>query len=126
MLTEDGYGHVVGRKKDVIIRGGENISPKEIEDLISTHSAVIECHVYGVPDERLGEDICVSIRTSDSGELLTAEDIFQFCNGKLAHFKIPRYIRFVDSFPKTISGKIPKNKLRDEFVQRDKRLRSTA
>lgn len=122
MLNENGYGRIVGRIKDLIIRGGENISPKEIEDLLGTHPDVIESHVYGVPEERLGEEVCVNIRTSEAGRDLTRADIAQFCAGKLARFKIPRYIRFVDSFPKTISGKIQKYKLRDEFVRSDKNL----
>lgn len=122
VLTEDGYGQVVGRLKDLIIRGGENISPKEIEDFLFTHPDLIEIHVYGVPDERLGEDVCVSIRTTEAGRVLTHEDITKFCQGKLANFKIPRYVRFVDKFPKTISGKIQKYKLREEFVNSDKNL----
>ncbi|KAJ6641823.1 Medium-chain acyl-CoA ligase ACSF2, mitochondrial [Pseudolycoriella hygida] len=113
ILQEDGYGRIVGRYKDMINRGGENVFPKEIEDFLSTHPDIIENHVFGVPDERMGEEICVHIRTN--GKSLTREDIRQFCKGSIAHFKIPRYIEFVDDFPKTTSGKIQKFILRERF-----------
>lgn len=117
VLQADGYGRIIGRFKDMIIRGGENIFPKEIEDFLSTHPDIIENHVFGVPDERMGEEICVHIRTTEDGKHLTNEDIQRFCKGSIAHFKIPRYIQFVNHFPKTTSGKIQKFKLREQFVQ---------
>lgn len=101
----------------MIIRGGENIFPKEIEDFLSTHPNIIENHAFGVPDERMGEEICVHIRTSKKGKDLTSQDIRDFCKGSIAHFKIPKYIEFVDDFPKTTSGKIQKFKLREQFVK---------
>lgn len=101
----------------MIIRGGENIFPKEIEDFLYNHPDIVENCAFGVPDERLGEEICVHIRTSDKGKELTAEDIRNFCKGSIAHFKIPKYIEFVKDFPKTTSGKIQKFKLREQFVR---------
>ncbi|XP_037044672.1 medium-chain acyl-CoA ligase ACSF2, mitochondrial-like isoform X2 [Bradysia coprophila] len=117
VLQEDGYGRIIGRYKEMIIRGGENIFPKEIEDFLSTHPDILENYAFGVPDERLGEEICVHIRTSEKGKSLTADDIRNFCKGSIAHFKIPRYIKFVDDFPKTTSGKIQKFKLQEQFVK---------
>lgn len=99
----------------MIIRGGENIFPKEIEDFLSTHPDIIENHAFGVPDERLGEEICVHVRTN--GKNLTEQDIRKFCKGSIAHFKIPKYIEFVNDFPRTTSGKIQKFKLREQFVK---------
>lgn len=116
-ITEDGYGYILGRLKDFLIRGGENIYPKEIEDFLNTHPEVLECHVYGVPDRRMGEEVAANIRTTAAGKKLVRDDFKKFCDGRLAHFKVPRYIRLVDDFPKTLTGKIQKYKLRDEFVQ---------
>lgn len=101
----------------MIIRGGENVFPKEIEDFLATHPDIIENHAFGVPDERLGEEICVHIRTNGNGKNLTKEDIRNFCKGSIAHYKIPKYIEFVNDFPRTTSGKIQKFKLREQFVK---------
>ncbi|XP_049764636.1 medium-chain acyl-CoA ligase ACSF2, mitochondrial-like isoform X1 [Schistocerca cancellata] len=111
ILEENGYGKIVGRIKDMIIRGGENIFPKEIEILLETHPSVSEAQVFGIADDRLGEQVCVAISTK-KGHKLTEQDVKDFCRGKIAHFKIPHYIRFVEEFPKTVSGKIQKFKLR--------------
>ncbi|KAG4077543.1 hypothetical protein HA402_002970 [Bradysia odoriphaga] len=117
VLQEDGYGQIIGRYKEMIIRGGENIFPKEIENFLSTHPEILENYAFGVPDERLGEEICVHIRTTEKGKSLTADDIRNFCKGSIAYFKIPKYIKFVDDFPKTTSGKIQKFKLQEQFVK---------
>ncbi len=111
-MDEGGYVRITGRIKDLIIRGGENISPKEIEDLLLQHPQIADAYVYGVPDERLGEIVAAAIRLKTNATVL-AEEIQQFCEGKIAKFKIPRAIRFVDSFPLTASGKVQKFKLRE-------------
>jgi len=112
-MDESGYLRIVGRIKDMLIRGGENIYPREIEELLYTHPKIDEVEVFGVPDRKFGEEIAVWIRL-DAGESATDDEIREFCKGKLAHFKIPRYIRFVDEFPLTVTGKVQK------FVMREK------
>ncbi|XP_075154074.1 acyl-CoA synthetase family member 2 [Haematobia irritans] len=115
VLQPNGYGCIVGRLKEMINRGGENIFPREIEDFLNTHENIIETHVIGVPDERLGEEICAFVRLQDNSKPVSRESLKEFCKGKLAHFKIPRYIISVDEFPKTTSGKIQKFKLLEQF-----------
>ncbi|CAD6208854.1 GSCOCG00010683001-RA-CDS [Cotesia congregata] len=112
ILHSNGYGEVIGRLKDMIIRGGENIFPKEIEGFLETHSDILEAQVFGVNDDVYGEEICACIRLKESKTKLTADDIKKFAKGKISNFKIPRYIEFVDEFPKTTSGKIQKFKLK--------------
>ncbi|XP_063376010.1 medium-chain acyl-CoA ligase ACSF2, mitochondrial-like [Cydia fagiglandana] len=112
ILGEDGYGRIVGRLKDIIVRGGENIAPKEIEDLLNTHRDILESQVVGVSDERLGEELCAVLRLRD-GSSVTPEEVTRYCSGKLAKFKIPRLLKVIEEFPKTASGKIQKYKLRD-------------
>lgn len=115
VLQEDGYGRIVGRNKEMIIRGGENIFPKEIEDFISTHVPnVAEVHVIGVPDKRMGEEICAYVKLKPN-TTLTQEDLKLISKGKIAHFKVPRYLVTVQSFPKTQSGKIQKFKLQKQW-----------
>ncbi|XP_048346292.1 medium-chain acyl-CoA ligase ACSF2, mitochondrial isoform X2 [Sphaerodactylus townsendi] len=114
VLDEYGYCKIVGRCKDLIIRGGENIYPAELEQFLHTHPKIHEVQVVGVKDERMGEEICASIRLK-AGEECTAEEVKKFCKGKIAHFKIPRYIVFVKDFPLTVSGKIQKYKLRERM-----------
>ncbi|XP_026315818.1 acyl-CoA synthetase family member 2, mitochondrial [Hyposmocoma kahamanoa] len=111
-ISADGYGRIVGRLKDIIVRGGENIAPKEIEDLLITHPDIIESQVVGVPDERLGEELCAVVRVGE-GAKITTRDISEFCSGKLARYKIPRLLKFIDEFPKTGSGKIQKFKIKN-------------
>ena len=115
-MDEAGYVRITGRIKDLIIRGGENIAPKEIEDLLRQHPKVADVYVYGVPDERLGEEVAAAVRLNQ-GERSTLEELRQFCEGRIARFKIPRSVRFVDSFPMTASGKVQKFKLREMHVQ---------
>ncbi|XP_063149296.1 medium-chain acyl-CoA ligase ACSF2, mitochondrial [Candoia aspera] len=114
ILDENGYCKIVGRCKDMIIRGGENIYPAELEQFLHTHPKIQEVQVVGVKDKRMGEEICASIRVK-VGEECTAEEVKAFCKGKIAHFKIPRYIVFVKDFPLTVSGKIQKYKLRERM-----------
>ncbi|XP_017467586.1 PREDICTED: acyl-CoA synthetase family member 2, mitochondrial-like [Rhagoletis zephyria] len=115
ILQEDGYGRIVGRLKEMIIRGGENLFPKEIEDFLNTHPQICETHVIGVPCERFGEELCAFVRLDDSSAKVSREDIKAFAKGKLAHFKIPRYVIQIKNFPKTTSGKIQKFKLAELY-----------
>jgi fatty-acyl-CoA synthase len=111
-MDEEGYVRITGRIKEIIIRGGENIAPKEIEDLLRQHPKIADVYVYGIPDERLGEDVAAAIRLTP-GETATPEEIRQYCDGRIARFKIPRHVRFVESFPMTASGKVQKFKLKE-------------
>ena len=114
VLDEEGYCNIVGRVKDMIIRGGENVYPREVEEFLYRHSAVLDVAVVGLPDHRYGEEICACIRLCD-GARATEEDIREFCRGQIAHYKVPRYVRFMDSFPQTITGKIQKYLLREQL-----------
>ncbi|XP_029783838.1 acyl-CoA synthetase family member 2, mitochondrial [Suricata suricatta] len=116
VMDSQGFCKIVGRSKDMIIRGGENIYPAELEDFFHTHPQVQEVQVVGVKDDRMGEEICACIRLK-KGEETTAEEIKAFCKGKIAHFKIPRYVVFVTNYPLTVSGKIQKFKLRQQMEQ---------
>ena len=116
LMDPDGYIHLTGRAKDMIIRGGENIYPREIEEFLYTHPKVAEVQVIGLPNERLGEVVLAWIRLR-AGETATDTEIREFCNGKIAHFKIPEHIRFVASFPTTVTGKIQKFKIRQQEIQ---------
>ncbi|XP_049868024.1 medium-chain acyl-CoA ligase ACSF2, mitochondrial [Pectinophora gossypiella] len=111
-ISEDGYGRIVGRLKDIIVRGGENIAPKEIEDLLNTHPDIMESQVVGVSDERLGEELCAVLRVRE-GATVTVGDVAKHLTGRLARFKIPRLLKLTDQFPKTASGKIQKFKVKD-------------
>ncbi|XP_061393876.1 medium-chain acyl-CoA ligase ACSF2, mitochondrial [Musca vetustissima] len=115
VLQPDGYGRIVGRLKEMIIRGGENIFPKEIEDFLNTHENIMEAYVIGVPDERLGEELCAFLRLQDDTKEITRDTLKEFSKGKLAYFKVPRYVVTVKEFPKTTSGKIQKFKLLQQF-----------
>ena len=107
-MDEMGRINLVGRKKELIIRGGENIYPKEIENLLHQHPSILEAAACGVPDERMGEEICAWIKLKDSAEKLTSDEVKQFCSDKIASFKVPRHILFVDEFPRTPTGKMQK------------------
>ncbi|XP_063315132.1 medium-chain acyl-CoA ligase ACSF2, mitochondrial [Pelobates fuscus] len=111
-MDKFGYCTIVGRCKDMIIRGGENIYPAEIEAFLHTHPSIMEAQVVGVKDERMGEEICACIKLNNNKEI-SAEEIRNYCKGKISHFKIPRYIVFVNEYPLTVSGKIQKFKLRE-------------
>ena len=114
-MDQDGYVNIVGRLKDMIIRGGENIYPREIEEFLYTHPDVTDAQVIGVPDERFGEVIMAWIQL-ESGATLTEDDIRTFCDGKIAHFKVPQYIRFVTEFPMTVTGKVRKIEMREQAI----------
>jgi len=114
VLDGDGYCNVVGRIKDIIIRGGENISPREIEEFLYAHPAVLDVAVVGVPSSRFGEEICACIRLKE-GSQATAEHVRGFCTGRIAHYKIPKYVVFVDSFPMTVTGKVQKFLIREQM-----------
>ncbi|XP_058056949.1 medium-chain acyl-CoA ligase ACSF2, mitochondrial [Anopheles bellator] len=115
-LREDGYGKIVGRLKEVVIRGGENIYPKEVEDFLNTYPKILEAHCVGVPDERLGEELCAYVRLKDPSERIDREEVRQYCEGKLAYYKVPRYVRVLNELPKTTSGKVQKFKLVELFT----------
>jgi fatty-acyl-CoA synthase len=113
----NGYYRITGRIKDMVIRGGENVYPREIEEFLFTHPAVEQASVVGVPDVKYGEELCAWIRLK-AGASVTADEIRQYCKSKLAHYKVPRYVEFVDSFPQTVTGKIQKFKIRESVMQR--------
>ncbi|KAJ3642552.1 hypothetical protein Zmor_025317 [Zophobas morio] len=117
ILEEDGSGKVAGRIKDMIIRGGENISPKEIEEFLVTHPSVVEVQIIGTPHQRLGEEVCACVRLKPQSNL-TLDDIATFCKAKLAYFKIPTRMEIFDNFPRTLSGKIQKFKLREMLAEK--------
>jgi len=115
-MDEDGYVNIVGRSKDMIIRGGENIYPREIEEFLYSHPEIVDVQVVGVPDQRYGEEIAAFVIVRPPGTIDT-EAVREFCRGKIAHFKIPRYVIAVDEFPMTVTGKIQKFKLRDRAIE---------
>jgi fatty-acyl-CoA synthase len=115
-MDEEGYVKIVGRIKDMIIRGGENIYPREIEEFLYTHSKISDVQVIGVPDRKYGEAVMAWIRLKE-GETLTIEDVKAYCQDQIAYYKTPQYIRFTDSFPMTISGKIRKVEMREISIQ---------
>ncbi len=119
-MDQDGYVRITGRLKEMIIRGGENIYPREIEDFLFTHPKISEAAVFGVPDEYYGEEIVAWIQLHE-GQSATPDEIKNFCAGKIAHFKIPKYIRFVDSFPMTVTGKLQKFRMR-EMMLKDRKV----
>ena len=113
-LDAAGYCNIVGRLKDMVIRGGENVYPREIEEFLYRHPKVQDVQVVGVPDPKYGEELCACIIVR-AGEKLSEQEVRDFCKGQIAHYKIPRYIRLVDSFPMTITGKIQKYLMRDQM-----------
>ena len=115
-MREDGNFRITGRAKEMIIRGGENIYPREIEEFLHRHPDIADVYVVGLPDQRLGERVLAWIKArEDSG--LTEEGVKDFCRGQIAHFKIPEFIRFVDEFPMTVTGKVQKFVIRDREVK---------
>jgi len=115
-IDEEGYCNIVGRVKDMLIRGGENIYPREIEEFLFRHPKVQAVQVFGVPDQKYGEEVCAWI-VLKPGESATEEEIREFCRNQIAHYKIPRYIRFVDEMPLTVTGKVQKFVMRDQMVR---------
>ena len=117
VIDDEGYCNIVGRIKDMVIRGGENLYPREIEEFLYRHPKIQDVQVFGVADNRYGEELCAWVRVR-SGETLSAEEVRAFCEGQIAHNKIPRYVEFVDEFPMTVTGKIQKFLMRDTVEQR--------
>jgi len=115
-MDEEGYINIVGRIKDLVIRGGENVYPREIEEFLYTHPKVSDVQVIGVPDPKYGEEIMAWIKLKP-GEQVTEDELKAFCNGQIAHYKIPRYIKFVDAFPMTVTGKIMKFQMREQSTK---------
>ncbi|XSC47568.1 AMP-binding enzyme [Bradyrhizobium sp. RDT10] len=115
-IDRDGYGRIVGRLKELIIRGGENISPAEIEEFLHRHPKIEMVQVVGVPDEKYGEELCACVKLK-SGERLFEEELREFCRDQIAHFKVPRYIRLVETFPLTASGKVQKYLLAEQSAK---------
>jgi fatty-acyl-CoA synthase len=116
VIDDEGYCNIVGRIKDMVIRGGENIYPREIEEFLYRHPKVLDVQVVGVPDQKYGEELCAWIILRE-GERLTEDEVREYCKGQIAHYKIPRYIRFVDSFPMTVTGKIQKFLIRQKMKE---------
>ncbi|SFE14216.1 AMP-binding protein [Blastococcus tunisiensis] len=117
VMDEAGYLNIVGRIKDMVIRGGENVYPREIEEFLYSHPDVVDAQVIGVPDERFGEELMAWVRLRAGAEPLTAEGLREFCAGKLAHYKVPRYVKVVEEFPMTVTGKIRKVEMRQVSVE---------
>jgi fatty-acyl-CoA synthase len=115
-FDHEGFCNIVGRIKDMVIRGGENIYPREIEEFLYTHPGIETAQVFGVPDEKYGEELCVWIRLR-TGASIDEEEVRAFCEGRIAHYKVPRYVRFVDTFPTTVTGKIQKFVMRDQMIR---------
>jgi fatty-acyl-CoA synthase len=115
-LDEEGYCNIVGRLKDMVIRGGENVYPREIEEFLYRHPKIADVQVVGVPDAKYGEELCAWVKLRPD-EQANAEEIRAFCQGQIAHYKIPRYIRFVDAFPMTVTGKVQKFMMRAEMMR---------
>ncbi|KRF29033.1 AMP-binding protein [Phycicoccus sp. Soil802] len=116
VMDDDGYVQITGRIKDMVIRGGENIYPREIEEFLYTHPDILDAQVIGVPDEKYGEELCAWIRMKEGAEPLDAAAVRAFATGKLAHYKIPRYVTIVDEFPMTVTGKVRKVEMREKTV----------
>jgi fatty-acyl-CoA synthase len=116
-MDEAGYVNIVGRIKDMVIRGGENVYPREVEEFLYTHPDIVDAQVIGVPDEKYGEELAAWVRLRPGAPELTAQALREFCTGKLAHYKIPRYVQVVDEFPMTVTGKVRKVQMREETVK---------
>jgi fatty-acyl-CoA synthase len=116
VMDDEGYVNIVGRSKDMIIRGGENVYPREIEEFLYTHPDITDVQVIGVPDTKYGEEVMAWV-TVRPGAAVTADTVREFCRGRIAHYKIPRYVQVTDEFPMTVTGKIQKFKLREQAVE---------
>ena len=116
VMRDDGYFHIAGRLKEMIIRGGENIYPREIEEFLHRHPKIADVYVVGLPDARLGEAVLAWIKLK-VGERMTEDEVRDYCRGQIAHFKIPQYLRFVDAFPMTVTGKVQKFRIREQEIE---------
>jgi fatty-acyl-CoA synthase len=117
VMDTEGYLNIVGRIKDMVIRGGENVYPREIEEFLYGHPDVADVQVIGVPDERYGEELCAWVRLREGAEGDEAA-LREFCQGRLAHYKVPRYVMFVDEFPMTVTGKVRKIDMRQAAIEK--------
>jgi fatty-acyl-CoA synthase len=115
-MDADGYVNIVGRIKDLVIRGGENVYPREIEEFLYSHPDIADVQVIGVPDEKYGEELCAWVRLREGAEPLDAGAVKEFCAGRLAHYKVPRYVHVVEEFPMTVTGKVRKVEMREKSV----------
>jgi fatty-acyl-CoA synthase len=125
VMDHDGYLNIVGRIKDMVIRGGENVYPREIEEFLYTHPAVSDIQVIGVPDQKYGEEIMAWVKLRP-GVQASGDELREFCRGKIASYKIPRYWKFVDAFPMTVTGKVQKFKMRETAIEELKLERAAA
>jgi fatty-acyl-CoA synthase len=116
VMDEEGYVRIVGRIKDMVIRGGEKVFPREVEEFLHTHPKVVDVQVIGVPDAKYGEEVMAWVKVRE-GEAVTAEELRAFCRGRIAHFKVPRYVKFVDAFPMTVTGKVKKYEMREQSAR---------
>ena len=116
VMRPDGYVNIVGRVKDMIIRGGENVYPAEIEDFLMRHPKIAEAQVLGLPDEFMGEEVCALIRAKQDEEI-TPDEVREYCKAGISRHKIPKFVRFVESFPLTASGKVKKFELREQLIK---------
>ena len=116
-MDEDGYLNIVGRIKDLVIRGGENVYPREVEEFLYAHPDIADVQVIGVPDAKYGEELMAWVVMRPGAEPLTAAVVREYCTGKLAHYKIPRYVHVVDGFPMTVTGKVRKVEMRERSVE---------
>ncbi len=117
VMRDDGYLNIVGRIKDMVIRGGENVYPREVEEYLYSHPDIIDVQVVGVPDERYGEELCAWVQLRPGADPLSAESLKEFCSGHLAHFKIPRYVHITTEFPMTVTGKVRKGEMRERSIE---------
>ena len=116
IIDSQGYCKIVGRVKDMLIRGGENVYPLEIEEFLLSHPSIQDVQVFGVPDEKYGEEVCAWVKVSKSNEV-SSQDIKSFCEGQISHYKIPRYVKIVKEFPMTITGKPQKYIMRENMIK---------
>lgn len=116
-IDDEGYCNIVGRIKDMVIRGGENVYPREVEEFLFQHPKIEAAQVVGVPDPKYGEELCAWIKLR-GGEEMTEQQVRDFCQGQIAHYKVPRYISFVTEFPMTVTGKIQKFIIRQQMMEK--------
>jgi fatty-acyl-CoA synthase len=117
VMDDDGYLSITGRIKDMVIRGGENIYPREVEEFLYTHPDIMDAQVIGVPDEKYGEELMVWIRLRPGAAPITPGPLRDFCSGRLSHYKIPRYVHITEDFPMTVTGKVRKVEMREKSVE---------
>jgi fatty-acyl-CoA synthase len=115
-MDAEGYVNIVGRSKDMVIRGGENVYPREIEEFLYTHPDIADVQVIGVPDERFGEELMAWVIVRGDAQL-DADAVRAFCQGRIAHFKVPRYVKVVEAFPMTVTGKVQKFRMREQAIE---------